>query len=134
MVLVCSSKGSVCGVTSRTTSVTREPCTFTGTSSETASARKRPAGCSVFAAVLFNLFVSVAELVTSSVSFVSGAMVVPAVGRLPQVSEISCRYMHFWRSYHRRQWDFGTNGELFRHLWVEEEFLSQRAGAGRFLY
>src|SRR5271156_4759021 len=40
IVPVSSSKGSVCGATPRATSVTREPWTFTGTSSERALARK----------------------------------------------------------------------------------------------
>ena len=40
--------------------------------------------------------------------------------------------MHFWRSYHRRQWDFGTSGEPFRHAEAELELRSLASGCGPF--
>lgn len=69
---------------------------------------------------------------TSVVSFVSGAMVVAVLGRLPQESQILSLYMHFWRSYHRRQWDFGTSGEPFRHAEAELELRTLAGGCGSF--
>src|ERR1700690_3542347 len=40
--------------------------------------------------------------------------------------------MHFWRSYHRRQWDFGTSGEPFRHAEAELELRTLASGRESF--
>jgi len=85
IVAVCSSKGSVCGVTSRTTSVTLEPWTFTGISSETASARTLLPDCADFAgAPIFGTAASLVVFAASRVSLVSGAMIFDGRSRTPE--------------------------------------------------
>jgi hypothetical protein len=72
MVVVCSSKGSVCGVVPRTTSVMREPCTLTGISKETASDRRWvEAGADATGRGAAD---GVVGLAASVVSFVSGVI------------------------------------------------------------
>ena len=40
--------------------------------------------------------------------------------------------MHFWRSYHRQQWDFGTSGEPFRHAEAKLDLRALASGCGPF--
>src|SRR5580700_4087437 len=86
IVLVCSSNGSVRGATPRATSVTREPCTLTGTSRESASGRKcpPPADACFGGAPACGTAVTLPEFVASTESFVSGAIVLGGSTPCPQ--------------------------------------------------
>src|ERR1700674_4446575 len=77
IVPVSSSKGSVGERARRATSVTREPWTFTGTSSERASARKVAPGAAVCfgGALVCEAGAAVVEFATSRESLMSGAIV-----------------------------------------------------------
>jgi len=82
IVTVCSSNGSVCGAAPREASMTRDPCTLTVTSRETASEREPDVG--LLCALACGFIELAVGLATSTESFVSGAIVLSGSYAVPR--------------------------------------------------